>query len=932
MQKINIKWNIVGILLFQFIFAFSKSQGYWDQIVKFELNNNNTTSCITCNTNSYEIRILRFNPPTSPSTITPYKISIEGKVEGVAPKDYKLAKPLTALCSNLIGQNSNAENVNSITTLSFSESADGKGQDFLLETTEYNLSYNITTSGDTYLAFKVEAPPGIDYKVAIKKVTMFSYYNDAGEVLTSSGNIINNASVGLGQEPSNVCSDDLSVYFDIPTRENNKITIPVKTYAPAATYSDIDLQFHISDVQGKISSVEFKKAAESQLYIDYKGQNDIFVKYFGTQYVPKEASNGSAKTIGNIIITNPPYPEQNTKFKLEIVKNRWKKFGNNICCKSITPADNFDIRPDRKIACVSESNYVSVGNPSIVEDPNTHIKTLQCPVKFNISAPEHVDISRFCGKIKLNFPCGYTLNMTKTLASASTWCGQYNQGYCGNGITDCITYSNGDELSFCLCSGNNSQSVAMFNNSVFFTIVFDYPQNITNPCISKTTFLQSNIAANNNAECVPRSDNLENTSCSSSRRLEVEVKNCCNGAGVNGVNICMKKGTMANCDNFCGSTCDNLSSTNNKGVAVACLPDTRDNESIIVKACKNNEESCRCGISTADLVAINKHILLIQNLTGYNLLAADVNGDGKVSTADMIELRKMILFITTTFPTDCWKIYPKGQSGANPSCILSESAEGHISFEAVKTGDVNCTCDATMVPAPLSVNYTSKSYNTGDAVRLKVLSTRSMSVAAYQMGLNFAPSYLQFDQTATQLATSDQYGTGDINNGNLRLLWIDDNGYNKSLNTGDIITEIRFIALQPISDLSQYVHFDDNILPGRIVLSDDTEFSLQWSSVNGLQDASERSNKTTQLDWLTTTIVPNPSSDDATLVLGSQKETPLLIEVKDVSGRVVFRQNVAISEGVNKVALSSKSWTAGVYFISVFDQNELKETLKFIKK
>ncbi|WP_298507312.1 dockerin type I domain-containing protein [uncultured Kordia sp.] len=57
------------------------------------------------------------------------------------------------------------------------------------------------------------------------------------------------------------------------------------------------------------------------------------------------------------------------------------------------------------------------------------------------------------------------------------------------------------------------------------------------------------------------------------------------------------------------------------------------------------------GVTTFDLIKINKHLLGIEVFTElWQYLAADVNGDGAVSTLDAIILRKLIANTTTELP------------------------------------------------------------------------------------------------------------------------------------------------------------------------------------------------------------------------------------------------------------------------------------------
>jgi len=106
------------------------------------------------------------------------------------------------------------------------------------------------------------------------------------------------------------------------------------------------------------------------------------------------------------------------------------------------------------------------------------------------------------------------------------------------------------------------------------------------------------------------------------------------------------------------------------------------------------------GVSTLDLVLIQKHILGIENLSsGYKVVAADINNDEKVSAIDLIELRKLILGVYVELPTnDSWRFISTDQTAdqVNPWPLIETNSisilqDDQISedFVAVKIGDVN---------------------------------------------------------------------------------------------------------------------------------------------------------------------------------------------------------------------------------------------------
>lgn len=96
------------------------------------------------------------------------------------------------------------------------------------------------------------------------------------------------------------------------------------------------------------------------------------------------------------------------------------------------------------------------------------------------------------------------------------------------------------------------------------------------------------------------------------------------------------------------------------------------------------------GVSTLDLTLISKHILGIQPITTpYGLLAADVNKDGKISTADLVELRKIILGIKTYFVDgESWRFYDEKYK-PSPMIMMSEYKSVTKKIIAVKIGDID---------------------------------------------------------------------------------------------------------------------------------------------------------------------------------------------------------------------------------------------------
>ncbi|MBL7826584.1 MAG: hypothetical protein JNJ57_08145 [Saprospiraceae bacterium] len=114
------------------------------------------------------------------------------------------------------------------------------------------------------------------------------------------------------------------------------------------------------------------------------------------------------------------------------------------------------------------------------------------------------------------------------------------------------------------------------------------------------------------------------------------------------------------------------------------------------------------GVTTYDLVLIQKHILGIQPISNpYQLIAADANMDGNVTMTDIVLLHKLILGIEEKLPHGkSWRFIPYYYQFPNPqnpflppipeSIFSPNNFPDYISyckFTGIKIGDVNFSAD-----------------------------------------------------------------------------------------------------------------------------------------------------------------------------------------------------------------------------------------------
>lgn len=91
-------------------------------------------------------------------------------------------------------------------------------------------------------------------------------------------------------------------------------------------------------------------------------------------------------------------------------------------------------------------------------------------------------------------------------------------------------------------------------------------------------------------------------------------------------------------------------------------------------------------LRASDLTAIQKHLLILEPFVhDYELLAADTNGDGRITAGDIVQIQKAILDLIQDFPNDTpsYKMMP-----ASVPVSENPGQTTMLDFTVVKTGNV----------------------------------------------------------------------------------------------------------------------------------------------------------------------------------------------------------------------------------------------------
>ncbi|MBK8955134.1 MAG: T9SS type A sorting domain-containing protein [Saprospiraceae bacterium] len=198
------------------------------------------------------------------------------------------------------------------------------------------------------------------------------------------------------------------------------------------------------------------------------------------------------------------------------------------------------------------------------------------------------------------------------------------------------------------------------------------------------------------------------------------------------------------------------------------------------------------GVSTADIVKIQRHILGIESLnSSYKLIAADVNESKTITAADVSEIRKLILGVINEFgKTESWTFVPSEYVFPDPAQPWNAPREVTVplptpvkvtqDFIAIKMGDVTNNArghhvqgSTTRFNGKLNLEIENNSTVAGELYRVEFKSSNFTNISGYQFTLRFDGQALSFEGVEAGVLNVDEsnFGTNRINEGILTTSW-----------------------------------------------------------------------------------------------------------------------------------------------------------------
>ncbi len=350
-----------------------------------------------------------------------------------------------------------------------------------------------------------------------------------------------------------------------------------------------------------------------------------------------------------------------------------------------------------------------------------------------------------------------------------------------------------------------------------------------------------------------------------------------------------------------------------------------------MKAAKNGD--LLNGVSTLDIVMIQRHILGIETLgSAYQWIAADANNDGKVTAADLSALRKLVLGVADKLPNDqqSWRFAVSGTSvGTNPVAFTERIDIANLNndmvgqdFVAVKIGDVNGNV-STNVSDPATEGRSNKEVvlavadqevRAGEVVEIPVTAANFNDVAGYQFTMNLkGAGYVGVNPGKLAVNAAN---VGVISKGVITISYASETAVNAA---EEEVLFTLVVKAEESTSVGQMLRINSSVTPAESYTGD--------LAVGGVR-LEERATGAADIELMQNE--PNPFRGQTTVRFKMPKTGKATLKVLDVTGKVLAVRNIEAVKGLNtEVFTKEQLGSSGVMYYTL-ESGDFTATRKMI--
>ncbi len=342
------------------------------------------------------------------------------------------------------------------------------------------------------------------------------------------------------------------------------------------------------------------------------------------------------------------------------------------------------------------------------------------------------------------------------------------------------------------------------------------------------------------------------------------------------------------------------------------------------------------GVSTLDLVLIQRHILgLAQFDNAYNVIASDINNDQKISAADLLQLRKLILGIIVEYPeNESYRFVSAAQTFAeinnpwplNEDIVINplEHDMDDQDFKAIKIGDVNGNATYGLKSEMISETRNGKSTALvidnnqvvqGEEYAINVYAGANQTLAGLQLALDLN-NLSNVDVQSGLLDVQDEHFV--LNGDKMKISWAA--LQNVEVERGEILFTIVGTATQ------------NGELRGSISI--DNKSALSSESYNEKLAVSEieiyMRDVNQELSFELFQNEPNPFDEQTIIEFTIPEAKVVQLSIVDITGKNVHSESRYMNKGSNSFVVNANDLEqSGVYYYTI-TSGESTQTRKMI--
>ncbi|MFT5382879.1 MAG: hypothetical protein ACI81W_000273 [Saprospiraceae bacterium] len=348
------------------------------------------------------------------------------------------------------------------------------------------------------------------------------------------------------------------------------------------------------------------------------------------------------------------------------------------------------------------------------------------------------------------------------------------------------------------------------------------------------------------------------------------------------------------------------------------------------------------GIDVLDVGLIQRHSVGNPYVSSaYKKIAADVSGNGDITTFDAVLLNAYIasFFNSAQQPStpswqfvDAKQMLPNDQNAFVPAfrdtIILPSISSDSLGndFVAVKTGDIGGlqTADVTMfgegpddrADDVLSFLLKDRKIVKGETVSLDFTTENFEQMMAYQWILKFNPTVLRytgFDKVNLPNLGNMGFSEARINEGELILTWFAGEDITKAIE--DVVFSLNFEVLEnagQISDLFNVQAYD--IFSAVAYRGDQTPMEIELVFTEPTAKASA---------FILNQNTPNPFKDETVISFTLPETTDATLTIMDIAGHVLKQYKGTYTQGYNEISINrSELSDSGILFYELKTPND----------